>query len=120
MGKRRRTHHRRLHLHPRQWRRKRLDRDFRVAYFEVTDVWHIGWRGTVEVNGDEIEMYDEFTGTTDVYRWTVKGDALVLTKLRSDARLAKGIPVEVYDAAYLTDPLQRTDCPMDLGTDCPA
>jgi hypothetical protein len=92
---------------------------FAVAYFEAGDIWHVGWRGPAEVSGNKIEMYDDYSQTTDVYRWRVDGDELTLRKVRSDAELHKGIPLEVYDTAYLTSPLIRTDCPMDPGTDCP-
>ena len=92
---------------------------FAVAYFEAGDIWHVGWRGPAEVSGNKIEMYDDYSQTTDVFRWQVDGDELTLRKVRSDAELHKGIPAEVYDTAYLTSPLIRTDCPMDPGTDCP-
>lgn len=92
---------------------------FAVAYFEVGDFWKVGWAGSALAAGRQIEMHDDFSQTTDVFGWQVKGDELTLQKVRSDAKQAKGLPVEVYDVAYLSDPLTRTDCPMDPATDCP-
>jgi hypothetical protein len=94
------------------------DGDFEVAYFEPPGVWHVGWWGTAEVTGDEVELYDQSSGTTDIFRWTLDDRGLTLRKLRSIAAVTVGIPAKVYDTAYLTDPLVRTDCPLEPSTDC--
>jgi len=65
-----------------------------VAYFERGGIWHVGWKGDLEVRGHVVEMYDEYTQTTDVYRWTKRHNGLHFTRVKAttDADVVSGIP----------------------------
>jgi len=67
-----------------------------------------------------VEMYDEYTQITDVYRWTKRHNGLHFTmvKATTDADVVSGIPSRVYDAAYLSDTWMPTGCAMEPGVDC--
>ncbi|MGN0063288.1 MAG: hypothetical protein ACI379_03520 [Nocardioides sp.] len=91
---------------------------FEVAYFEKDEVWHVGWEGPYEVQGHTLEMTDEFSGVTDVYRWRMRDGALDLERVSADAPDVEGMPYEVLDAAYIGDWWQPTDCPMQAGEAC--
>lgn len=65
-------------------------------------------------------MYDEYTQTTDVYRWTKRHNGLRFTRVKSntDADTVSGIPSRVYDAAHLGDTWTPTECAMEPGINC--
>jgi hypothetical protein len=96
------------------------DGRFSVAYFERGGIWHVGWKGDVQVRGHRVVMHDEYTQTTDVYRWTKRRNGLHFTRIPSstDADAVSGIPSEVYDAAYLSDIWRPTTCVLKAGVDC--
>jgi hypothetical protein len=94
------------------------DGRFQVAYFEEGGTWHVGWAGPYVVTGNEVQMTDEFSGTTDVYTWRIKDNRLDLNRLRSDSETVNGFPTGVYDAAYMSDWWSRSDCAMEAGKDC--
>ena len=92
---------------------------FTVADYQQGGGWHVGWEGQLTaLPGQRIQMYDDFSGATDVYRWRRDGDRLDLDRVSSDTALVNDIPYQVYDAAYMSDWWERTDCAMRTGQDC--
>lgn len=78
--------------------------------------WKSGWYGPMEVTDDRVHLVDEEFGTTDIYRWSIRGDELVMRYVRSQgAPEVRGIPEEVYVRAYFGAPLKRTDCPPEVA-----
>jgi hypothetical protein len=96
------------------------DGRFSVAYFERGGIWHVGWKGDLAVRDHQVVLHDEYTQTTDVYRWTKRPNGLNFTRVPSstDAEAIGGIPSEVYDAAYLSDTWAPSDCALEPGVSC--
>jgi hypothetical protein len=95
------------------------DGRFAVTYLNEKDgTWKVGWKGPYSVAGDQVTMYDEFSGITDVYRWQIGKAGLDLDRVSSDSDTANGFPYQVYDAAYLNNTWMATDCPMETHKSC--
>jgi hypothetical protein len=92
---------------------------FKVVDYQPGGGWHVGWEGTLTaLPGHKIRMYDDFSGATDVYHWRRDGDRLDLERVGTDTLKVHDIPYQVYDAAYMGDWWERTDCTMRTGQDC--
>jgi hypothetical protein len=79
----------------------------------------VGWEGSLTaLPADELRMHDDFSGATDVYHWRVQADRLRLTRVSSNVPRVYGIPYQVYDAAYMSDWWDRSDCTLQRGQDC--
>jgi hypothetical protein len=91
---------------------------FSVAYHEADGTWHVGWKGPLDVDDSTMTLTDDFSGAVQAFAWKLDGDEMTLTPRSSSVEQLKGIPIEVYDVAYMTQPLARTDCPMTPGQDC--
>jgi hypothetical protein len=95
------------------------DDSFKVADYGQGGGWHVGWEGSLRVlPGHQLSLHDDFSGATDIYHWRVDGNKLHFTRVSSEAALVYDIPYQVYDAAYMGDWWERTDCPMRTGQDC--
>ena len=92
---------------------------FSVAYYMPDGTWHVGWKGPLDVDDTTMTITDDFSSAVDTFAWKIKSDEMTLTrKGASSLDSLKGIPMEVYDVAYLSEPLTRTDCAMNPGQDC--
>jgi len=91
---------------------------FQAAYFEREGYWHVGWKGLLTVDGHSLKVTDDYGGSADRFVWRVRGDHLTLRWQGSDLKEYKGIPSRVYMVSEMTDPLKKTDCPMDPATNC--
>lgn len=79
-----------------------------ARYLNADGTWHAGVRATIEVDGDELRVYDLEFLTTDIWRWTIDGDQLRLEWLGSEGpQTIKGLPVETFVRAYYTPPMTR-------------
>ncbi len=91
---------------------------FRVAYLNTDGSWQVGWWGALDVGETTVDLYDDYYQITDTFAWSIDGNQLSLTWESSDAKRLKGIPVEVFHDAYLSDPLVRANCALDFDEPC--
>ena len=90
---------------------------FQVAYHNSDGTWQVGWKGALEITGDTVSLRDDFSQITDTFRWRVDGHALSLDGSERRRGLQGNANRGGPDAAYLTDPLIRTECAMEPNED---
>lgn len=89
------------------------------AFRDVGDVWKVGYRAGLTIDGDRAEFHDGDQDYTVTLRWRREGDKLTFTWISDDSPGPRpnGIPQTVYDIALFESvAYEPVDCV--AGTQC--
>jgi hypothetical protein len=84
---------------------------FYVAWRLKDEVWDEGWSGLAQMEDGVLRLHDSYhTHVIDSYRPSVDRDELTLEYVESTVPELTGLPIEIFGAAYFSQPWTRVDC----------
>lgn len=76
------------------------DGQFTQAYRGSDGVWQVGWEAAMTIVGDQVEIVDDASGSTDTLRWKVTDGRVRFSPLETTLPMYNGLPQMAYLWAY--------------------